>query len=94
MLADEEKAKVGARLKRIAGQVGAIQRMVENDAYCVDTLTQIAAASGALGKVSEIILENHIRSCVTEALQKGSDEDRDQKLDELVALFRRFGRPG
>lgn len=93
VLSEDEKAKLDARLKRIAGQVGAVQRMVEDDAYCVDTLTQVAAASGALGKVSEIILESHIRSCVADALREGSQSDKDQKLEELIALFRKFGRP-
>ena len=93
VLSEDEKAKIGVRLRRIAGQVSAVQRMVDDDAYCVETLTQIAAASGALGKVSEIILESHIRSCVADALREGSESDKDQKLEELIALFRKFGRP-
>lgn len=94
VLSEDEKAKLGVRLRRISGQVAAVQRMVDDDTYCVDTLTQIAAASGALGKVSEIILESHIRSCVAESLREGSESDKDKKLEELIALFRKFGRPG
>lgn len=94
VLSEEEKTKIGVRLRRIAGQVSAVQRMVDDDTYCVDTLTQIAAASGALSKVSEIILESHIRSCVAESLREGSESDKDKKLEELIALFRKFGRPG
>ena len=94
MLSEDEKAKLANRLRRIAGQVSAVQRMMNEDAYCVEVRTQIAAASGAVGKVSEMILESHIRSCVADALREGSESDKDQKLEELISLFRTFGRPG
>lgn len=94
MLSDDEKTKLQNRLRRVAGQVAAIERMIDKDAYCVETLTQLAAATGALGKVSEIVLESHIRTCVADALREGSESEKDRKLEELIALFRKFGRPG
>ncbi|QDV78337.1 metal-sensitive transcriptional regulator [Botrimarina mediterranea] len=91
MLTEEEKTKLANRLRRVAGQVSAVQRMMDEDAYCIDILTQIAAASGALGKVGQKIIESHIKSCVASAIKSGNAEQRDEKLDELIAIFRKFG---
>lgn len=90
MLSEDDKAKLANRLRRIAGQVSAVQRMMDDDAYCVDILTQIAAASGALGKVGQIIIESHIRTCVADAAKSGSAKAQDQKLEELIELFRKY----
>jgi len=92
MLSDDEKTKLANRLRRIAGQVSAVQRMMDEDAYCVEILTQIAAASGALGKVGQIILESHIKSCVADAVKSGTAKQRDEKLDELTEIFRKYAR--
>lgn len=91
MLSDEEKIKLANRLRRVAGQVSAVQRMMDDDAYCVDILTQIAAANGALSKVGQIILESHIKTCVASAVKDGSAEERDEKLEELIVIFRKYG---
>ncbi len=56
ILSDEEKTKLANRLRRISGQVSAVQRMMDDDAYCVEILTQIAAANGAFGNVGQIII--------------------------------------
>ena len=90
MLSDDEKTKLANRLRRVAGQVAAVQRMIDEDTYCVEILTQIAAASGALGKVGQIILESHIKSCVADAVKSGSAKQRDEKLDELIEIFRKY----
>lgn len=92
MLSDEEKTKIANRLRRIAGQVAGVERMMSEDAYCVEILTQIAAASGALGRVGQMILESHIKSCVADALESGSSKRRDEKLEELIEIFRKYGR--
>ncbi len=92
MLSDDEKTKIANRLRRIAGQVAGVERMMSEDAYCVEILTQIAAASGALGRVGQMILESHIKSCVADALQSGSSKRRDEKLEELIEIFRKYGR--
>ena len=91
MLNDETKAKARGRLRRIEGQVQVLQRMVENDAYCVDILLQISAAQGALDQVQKLLLGRHIESCVTDALRSGSKTDRQQKIEELLDVFARFG---
>lgn len=89
---DEARAKVHGRLRRIEGQVQGLQRMVEADAYCVDVLLQISAVRGALEQVQKLILGRHIESCVSEAFRAGNRTDRQQKIDELVEVFSRFGR--
>ena len=90
MLQDDEKKKVLNRIRRINGQVDAVGRMIENEEYCVDVLMQISAATGALSKVAEIVLENHLKTCVTEAMKNNDAKDREQKLEELIKLFRKY----
>ena len=91
MLNDETKAKARGRLRRIEGQVQGLQRMLDNDAYCVDILLQISAVQGALEQVQKLLLGRHIESCVTDALRSGSKNDRQQKIEELLDVFARFG---
>ncbi|GAA5507905.1 MULTISPECIES: metal-sensitive transcriptional regulator [Novipirellula] len=90
MLDDEEKKKLANRLRRVVGQVEAVSRMIEEDQYCVDILMQLSAATGALGKVGQIVLEQHLKRCVTEAIENGNPADRDEKLEELIKLFRKY----
>lgn len=87
---EDEKTKLQNRLRRVAGQVAAVERMIDEGAYCIDTLTQIAAATGALGKVGQLILESHIRSCVADAASSPNKADRDEKLEELIRIFRKY----
>ena len=74
------------RLKNIEGQVRGIQRMVENEKYCVDILTQISAVRAALKSVGLVILKRHIESCVSDAIQSGGEE-RLQIIDELMSIL-------
>lgn len=91
MLNDTTKGKVRGRLRRIEGQVQGLQRMVEADAYCVDILLQVSAVQGALEQVQKLLLGRHIESCVAEAMRSGGKADRQQKIDELLEVFARFG---
>lgn len=91
MLNAETKAKALGRLRRIEGQVQGLQRMIDAEAYCVDILLQISAVQGALEQVQKLLLGRHIESCVTDALRSGSKSERQQKLDELLDVFARFG---
>lgn len=92
MLSDKEKAKLANRLRRISGQVSAVQRMLDEDEYCIDILMQIAAANGALTKVGQIILESHVHSCVIQAMREGTEQERDEKLEELIKVFTKYAR--
>ena len=81
------KKSVQTRIRRIAGQVGGIQKMVDDERYCVDVLTQINAARAALAKVSAIMLESHLTTCVTTAFHSDDPADQAAKIAELVAVF-------
>ena len=76
------------RLKRVEGQVRGIQRMVDEDAYCIDVLTQIAAATRALEAVALALLEDHLEHCVAEALAKGGDEAQAKVREASRAIAR------
>lgn len=88
---EETKRGVDRRLRRIAGQVGGIQRMVEEDRYCVDVLLQVAAARAALDRVGKLVLASHVETCVADAFASGGTRERRKKVDELMEVFSRFG---
>ena len=90
-MGDDPQRRVKLRLKRIAGQVEGIQRMLEDDRYCVDVLLQVAAARAALDQVGKRILANHVETCVAEAFASGRPRERKKKMDELMEVFSRFG---
>ncbi|MGX7680841.1 metal-sensitive transcriptional regulator [Jatrophihabitans sp. DSM 45814] len=77
------------RLRRIEGQVRGLQRMVENDTYCIDVLTQVSAATRALESTALAMLEEHLSHCVTHAIQAGGDE-ADAKVKEASAAIARL----
>jgi CsoR family transcriptional regulator, copper-sensing transcriptional repressor len=83
----EEKKKLVTRLRRIEGQTRGIQRMVEEEQYCVDILTQIAGVQSALEQVSLLLIENHLLHCVTEAIQEGNGEE---KIAEIMEVIKRY----
>ena len=80
------------RLHRIEGQVRGIERMVGEERYCIDILTQIAAVSTAQESVSVNLLEDHVRHCVAHALAAGDVEVAEQKSEDLLAAVQRFSR--
>ncbi|MBI5166618.1 MAG: metal-sensitive transcriptional regulator [candidate division NC10 bacterium] len=92
MIDAETKKKALIRLKRIEGQVQGIQRMVEEEKYCVDILLQISAVQGALEQVSKIVMARHIESCVADTIASGSELERARKIEELIEVFSKYGR--
>ncbi len=86
----KDKALLQNRLKRIEGQVRGIQRMVDEEAYCVDILTQIGSVVSASEKVATILLKDHVEHCVRESIEKG--EGADEKIEELTSAVERFLR--
>ena len=90
MIEPETKVKALGRLRRIEGQVQGIQRMVEEEKYCVDILLQLTAVEGAVEQVQRLLLGRHIESCVADAIRSGSTRDRQKKVDELLEVFSRF----
>lgn len=85
---EEERTALIHRLNRIEGQIRGIRGMVERDAYCPDVLTQTAAAAAALNSFARNLLSEHVRTCVKEDVQRGSDE----AIDELLKVLQKFMR--
>jgi CsoR family transcriptional regulator, copper-sensing transcriptional repressor len=84
-----QKQQLQTRLRRIEGQVRGVARMIDQDKYCVDVVTQLAAIQAALDKVSLGLLDGHIRGCVREEIQAGGG---DAKVDELLQVMDRVLR--
>ena len=80
------------RLNRIEGQVRGIERMVDDDRYCIDILTQLGAVSTALESLAVTILDDHVRHCVVDALASGDEQAAREKTDELLQAVRRFAK--
>lgn len=76
------------RLNRIEGQIRGIKGMVEKDVYCPDILIQVAAANAALNSFNKVLLENHIKTCVTDDIRKGREETVDELLTVLQKLMK------
>jgi DNA-binding FrmR family transcriptional regulator len=81
------KKDLQSRLRRIEGQIRGIQRMVEGDQYCIDILTQVSSASAALKAVGMGLLDDHVRHCVKESIERSAG---DEKVEELVAAVARL----
>jgi CsoR family transcriptional regulator, copper-sensing transcriptional repressor len=86
------KPEIVRRLRKVEGQVRGIQKMVEDERYCIDILTQIAAARTALEKVAIEVLDDHVNHCVHGAIASGDPVDADAKARELVDAVARFAR--
>ena len=84
---DEHRAAVSKRLRSIAGHVNGIERMVTEEAYCIDVIKQIQAVQAALNKVNDLILEHHLNTCVIEAVRGDNKKERERVLDEIVSVF-------
>jgi DNA-binding FrmR family transcriptional regulator len=88
----KDKDALVKRLHRIEGQVRGVEKMVEDDRYCIDVLTQISAVTTALESLAVRILDEHVRHCVAGALSSGDEAEASQKTDELLQAVQRFAR--
>jgi DNA-binding FrmR family transcriptional regulator len=89
-LCGDDHKKLIDRLNRIDGQVKGIIKMVEDDRSCFDVLKQIAAVNGAVKSIGMVVLENHLKGCVSEAIR---DKENSEKLiDEVIDLFSKFNK--
>jgi DNA-binding FrmR family transcriptional regulator len=87
-----DKPKLLNRLSRIEGQVRGISRMVEEDRYCIDVLTQIQAVRAALARVETELLKDHLNHCIVTAIEGGNPEEQRQKAGELIQLLERSSK--
>ena len=91
MNADTQQQAI-QRLASAAGHLRGIERMVADDAYCIDVIKQIQAVQAALNKVSTMLLDNHLRTCVTTAIQGDDAEEREKMLQEITSVFAVTGK--
>ena len=89
---DERTADIVQRLKSVEGHVRGIEKMVEEGAYCVDVVNQIVAVQRALKKVSGLVLDRHLHSCVTHAIRGSDDAAKERVLGELLDVFEATGK--
>jgi len=89
-LCGDDHSKVISRINRIEGQVRGLKRMVEDDRDCLHVLKQIAAASGALRSLGAVILEEHLRGCVSTAIQNQDNES--QMIGQVIEIFNKFSK--
>lgn len=71
---EDEKKKLNNRIKRVIGQLNGVSKMIDEDRYCIDILTQLSAATQSLKSLSSLILNDHMHSCVKEGIEKGNDK--------------------
>lgn len=83
----DSKEDIIRRLKKIEGQVKGLQRMVENDKYCVDVLIQVAAVRAAINKVGTIVFEHHSRGCLRKAVET---DDKETAIEDLIGVLTKF----
>jgi DNA-binding FrmR family transcriptional regulator len=84
---DEETKNVLNRLKSIEGHVRGVEKMVEDGAYCIDIVNQISAIQNALQKVSGLVLDRHLHTCVTTAIRGDAPAERERVIDEIMGVF-------
>ncbi|NBF41804.1 MAG: metal-sensing transcriptional repressor [Spirochaetes bacterium] len=94
MMDETQKEKVAARLRRIEGQIGGIRKMIEDDRYCIDILTQTSAVVSALRGVEDLVMQNHLNTCVVDAIKSDDESEKQQKLDEVMDVIGKFRRHG
>lgn len=88
----DTKAAIQKRLNRIEGQVRGLSRMVEEDRYCIDVVTQISAVRAALRRAEEEILRDHVGHCVEHAITSGDKQDQRKKISEIIDVLSRSDR--
>jgi DNA-binding FrmR family transcriptional regulator len=89
---NEIKTSCLKRLKRIEGQIRGLSRMIEEDRYCIDVITQIAAARAALRRAEEEILREHVATCVDHAIASGNKAEQRRKIAEMMSVVTRSER--
>ncbi len=94
MVGEKLKAQISARLRRIEGQVAGIRRMIAEDRYCVDILNQTSAVVSALRRVEDVVMENHLNTCVVDAMRSDDPGQKQEKTTEIMDVIARFRKHG
>ena len=91
-MSHSDRDEIVRRLKSVEGHVRGVQRMVDEGAYCIDVVNQIVAVQRALKKVSSMVLDEHLHSCVTDAMRGPDGDTREKVLQELMQVFEASGK--
>jgi len=94
LVGEKLKAQISARLRRIEGQVAGIRRMIAEDRYCVDILNQTSAVVSALRRVEDVVMENHLNTCVVDAMRSDDPGQKQEKTTEIMDVIARFRKHG
>jgi len=94
MMNEKQKEDVLKRLNKVEGQIRGINKMVTEDRYCIDILTQTRAVVSAIRKVEELIMKQHLYSCVTTSMRSNNEEDKANKINEVMDMLSRFRHVG
>lgn len=90
MMTEDQREKIRNRLRRIEGQIAGISRMIDNDRYCVDILNQTSAVIAAIRNVENIVMENHLNTCVVDAIRSGDPEEQRMKTAEIMDVLGKY----
>jgi len=87
MMTDKAKTNLATRLNRIEGQVRGVRRMIDEERYCIDVLTQTRSIVAGIRKVENLIIENHLNTCVAAAMRGGDEHDQQDKINEIITVL-------
>jgi CsoR family transcriptional regulator, copper-sensing transcriptional repressor len=94
MLSESQKKKLEGRLNRVGGQINGVRKMIDEDRYCMDILTQTAAIRAAVRTIEGIVMKNHLNTCVADAMRSENVEEQREKVDEVMTVVGRFTKAG
>ena len=90
----KQKEDILKRLNKVEGQIRGVNKMVTEDRYCIDILTQTRAVVSAVRKVEDLIMKQHLHTCVTSSMRSGNEEDKAEKINEIMDMLSKFRRVG
>ncbi|MCF7944031.1 MAG: metal-sensitive transcriptional regulator [Spirochaetia bacterium] len=91
---EKQKDDAKKRLNKIDGQIRGIQKMIDNDRYCIDILSQTRAVVAAIRKVEDLIMHQHLNTCVISSMRSDNKEDQEEKIEEIMDVLSKFRRLG
>lgn len=94
MMNEKQKEDVVKRLNRIEGQIRGINKMVSDNRYCIDILTQSRAIVAAIRKVEDLVMHQHLQTCVAESMRNDNSEDKEDKIGEIMDVISKFRKSG
>ena len=94
MMHEKQKKEVSLRLSKVEGQIRGIRKMIDEDRYCIDVLSQTRAVTAAMRKIEDLIMEQHLNTCVLNSMKSGDKEDQKEKISEIMDVLSKFRKNG